>query len=661
MIDSSKVKKVGALASMFAVAFFMQTVSAIRARIHDMGGQYYNVRAYGAVGNGTTDDWTAISAAIAATSTTGARVLFPSGNWRVGTHAITHAIRMESGAKFVINNGETLTLTNMEGTLDQHFTYAGTGTVAFASDASAYMKEFYPEWWGAKADNSTASLDGLYNASRALPSHSTIRLQPGTYIAGSTATKPCMWPQQDYIEIVGAGAENSIVQYTSSYHNSNLLGGCLFFGDQANGYATTRQHLYIHDFGIYDANTGSAFDVLGANPSCFTAIFVTDLTVDRMHFKDCKGNSAMYAAGKNLAQTDNGENFNVTNSIFQGTAAGGYIEFTAINSAGWGSGSLRNNSAVGVSQTAFGFNDGQTTSLPAGIRIEGNTADYLQRGNNNAECVRMGAGRGLYVVHNTCVNMTANQIGIGVGEETADVTKNKQYDLWITDNVVRFESFSSTLGMNFGTYTADQVHILRNNIRAAFGITADVRADADANGPGMKTVDVGDNIMDCGSTNCRLFNMTQSTGTVTLSTDTVMLVHNNVMSFAGSAAKLIDWAATATLKNQRVRLWDNQWLSNTLPRDTVMGMPTFASGIGTVSAGGTGSVNITYTGALPGDVVTIIQLTDGSSSQPIPAGVSIWGYSNTTDQVTIVVSNGTGSNFDPSSSFTPLFIGERKR
>ncbi len=489
-----------------------------------------------------------------------------------------------------------------------------------------------------------------------------MRLQPGTYIAGSTAAKPCMWPQQDYIEIVGAGKDNSVIQYTSSYQNSNSLGGCLFYGDLANGYATTRQNLYIHDFEIHDANTGTAFNVAGANPSCFTAIFVTDLTVDRMHFKDCKGNSALYAGGKNVAQTDNGQNFVVSNSFFEGTTTGGYIEFTAINSGGWGSGALLNNSAVGVTQTAFGFNDGQTTSLPVGIHIDGNTADYLQRGNTNAECVRMGAGRGLYIQHNTCINMTDSQIGIGVGEESGTPSNNLQYDLWITDNTIRNESFTSTLGINIATYTADNVHIVRNHIRAAFTLTGDLRADASGSGPGLKTTEFAGNTIDCGSANCTVFNLTQSTGLVTLSTGTVFRVHDNIIISSGTDAKIVNWQTTPTLKNQRVRVWDNQWNSNIAPRDTLMGMPYFASGIGVVSAGGTGSVNVTYYGAFPGDNVTIIGLNDGSSGfQTIPAGVAIWGYSSTTDQVTIIIDNRTGLSFDPSSSRTPLFIGERKR
>lgn len=60
-------------------------VSNIIAGIRDKGGQVYNVKAYGAVGDGTTDDSTNIQTAITAAKTNGGVVYFPPGTYKIAT------------------------------------------------------------------------------------------------------------------------------------------------------------------------------------------------------------------------------------------------------------------------------------------------------------------------------------------------------------------------------------------------------------------------------------------------------------------------------------------------------------------------------------------------------------------------------------------------
>ena len=560
---------------------------------------------------------------------------------------------------FSISNGATLRLGCFSGSLDQHFRYSGAGTALFTS--ASCTKETYPEWFGAKADNSTPSLDGLYNSSRAVPSHGRLVLQSGTYLVGSTATKPCMWPQNDDVEIAGSGQDVSIIRFTSSYRNSNVLGGCLFFGDQANSYATTRSHLYIHDFGIFDSNTGGAFNFAGINPSCFSAVMVSDIAVEKMHFKDCKGNAAVTVVGNNAAHNDNGENLQVNHNFFEGTSAGGYIEFAATNTSGFTTGEMVGNRIVGASIAGVSFNDGSTKSEPHGIVLADNFIDFLSRGNNDASCLSMGPGRGLRIYHNTCLGLAANQIGIAIKQETSNFT-NKQYDLSIEGNTVYATSFSSTIGISIASHEANGVHVEGNSIRAVIPFTGDLRADADANGPGLKSVEFVRNRIDCGSTNCTVYGVTQSTGTVTLSTGTQVSVHNNVMTNVGGEGHLIDFTSAPTLKSGRVRVYDNEWDSPARPRNNHLGMPYFALGFAAVSAGGTGSVDINpYYGALPGDEITVVGLNDGSGFTAIPTGVTITGTVTTNDVVEIVVTNQSGSTFTPTGGNTPLIIGQRRR
>lgn len=53
--------------------------------LYDRGGAVYNVKAYGAVGDGVTDDYAAIMAAVAAMPASGGVLFFPAGYYLVGT------------------------------------------------------------------------------------------------------------------------------------------------------------------------------------------------------------------------------------------------------------------------------------------------------------------------------------------------------------------------------------------------------------------------------------------------------------------------------------------------------------------------------------------------------------------------------------------------
>lgn len=65
----------------------------------DKGGQVFNVRAYGAKMDGTTDDASAIQAAIAAMPSGGGTLLFPDGNCKIGTSiTLNKPVRVDLGA-----------------------------------------------------------------------------------------------------------------------------------------------------------------------------------------------------------------------------------------------------------------------------------------------------------------------------------------------------------------------------------------------------------------------------------------------------------------------------------------------------------------------------------------------------------------------------------
>lgn len=66
----------------------------------DKGGQVFNVKAYGATGNGTTDDSASILSAITAAQAVGGIVFFPTGTYKVISSSRTDTISYRSGNTF---------------------------------------------------------------------------------------------------------------------------------------------------------------------------------------------------------------------------------------------------------------------------------------------------------------------------------------------------------------------------------------------------------------------------------------------------------------------------------------------------------------------------------------------------------------------------------
>jgi hypothetical protein len=124
-------------------------------RVRDLA---FNVKdpQFGAIGNGSTDDYAAINSANAAASINGGNICFPPGTYLINSN-ITFAnnVRLlpSPGAKLKIANAKTITGTNtkIDAGIYQIFDLSLGGAIGGTWD----IKEVYPEWFGAVGDSVT--------------------------------------------------------------------------------------------------------------------------------------------------------------------------------------------------------------------------------------------------------------------------------------------------------------------------------------------------------------------------------------------------------------------------------------------------------------------------------------------------------------------------
>src|SRR3989344_5260389 len=134
---------------------------------------FFNVRDFGAAGNGVTDDREAINDLANTTLSNGGTIIFPVGTYLIGA-AITFNTNIElvflNNSQLTVSTGITVTI---NGTIDagRFRIFSGNGTVVINGNNT-----IFPEWWGAVTvlsdrngiltDNPTT--DGITDAQRTL-------------------------------------------------------------------------------------------------------------------------------------------------------------------------------------------------------------------------------------------------------------------------------------------------------------------------------------------------------------------------------------------------------------------------------------------------------------------------------------------------------------
>ena len=144
-----------------------------------------NVRTYGAVGNGSTDDMSAINDAISAANN--GAVYFPSGTYRIASSpTIGTPCVFAKGATISVDVDQTVTFTGQI-ISGNYQIFDGDGVVSFSGNY--LMEKVVPQWWGAVGDDSTDNAAALNKCSVAANTGGIEIVFPkGTYRFSTTVT-----------------------------------------------------------------------------------------------------------------------------------------------------------------------------------------------------------------------------------------------------------------------------------------------------------------------------------------------------------------------------------------------------------------------------------------------------------------------------------------
>lgn len=153
------------------IAFIQLGTGAVERTARDKMRDFVHVKDFGAVGDGTTDDYTAFTRAFTA---------FDSVHVTQGTYKLGSNFTLAAGKTMIIEEGALIAPASTKTFSVSGFVeagpyriFSGAGLVDFAG--SRLQKILWVEWWGAKGDTSTDCTSAINAAFVAVPNGSTMR------------------------------------------------------------------------------------------------------------------------------------------------------------------------------------------------------------------------------------------------------------------------------------------------------------------------------------------------------------------------------------------------------------------------------------------------------------------------------------------------------
>jgi Pectate lyase superfamily protein len=167
--------------------------------VHDKGGAIFDVKAYGAVGDGVTDDTTAIftnAAAAAQAATPNGCIYLPPGTYKIAggggpSFPQGTVVEFAPGAQLLIIGGNVQFRGAMRAGRHRIFAAASTGVPFLIGTPDVDV--VYPEWWGAYPDGSTdctAAIQAALDFSYLQANKFTVELGAGNYKFSQLTLRP---------------------------------------------------------------------------------------------------------------------------------------------------------------------------------------------------------------------------------------------------------------------------------------------------------------------------------------------------------------------------------------------------------------------------------------------------------------------------------------
>lgn len=322
-----------------------------------LGVAGYDVRAYGAKGDGTTDDSTAIGNAASAASGVGTKLIFASGTYRVSDDiTLSSPIVFLPGAKLSIDNTKTVTVRSDIIADDYQQIKTGNGTLDISA---ANMKYTTPQHFGAVGDGTTDDAAAFSDMMSSIGSNGfTVYIPAGTpFLVGSEIACPSK------VTIRGDGPEVAEIKIDDNYtNNSDLF-------DFTSKTDITISGLFL------DGNLANQ-GIVDTSDNEQRALYFDQcsrINISNCYFKDW-GKDGIYFRG-------NCANAVVSNCVFDNTRRAGIVVISATQLQ------IANNSFVnGTAQTNVVHNNGihlepnSSAHHFKGMTITGNTFKDMQGG-----------------------------------------------------------------------------------------------------------------------------------------------------------------------------------------------------------------------------------------------------------------------------------------
>lgn len=143
------------------------------------GSILYNVKAYGAKGNGENGDTANISKAITVAAVKGGIVFFPPGTYITDSLVVPTNVTLDfaNGAKLSVKSGSTVTINGPIDAGIQHI-FSGNGTVS----GLKRCESIFPQWFGAMGDGTNDDTNALQKTINAIGVQGgKITVKPGNY------------------------------------------------------------------------------------------------------------------------------------------------------------------------------------------------------------------------------------------------------------------------------------------------------------------------------------------------------------------------------------------------------------------------------------------------------------------------------------------------